>query len=158
MDDLGQAMSVRPDLLMLGGGNPAHIPEMEKVFRESMEDILRMPETYERCVGDYDGPRGNPAFLAALAELLTTQYGWSIGPENIALTNGSQSAFYVLFSLFAAILPTARSAKSSCRWRPNISVMPTSVLPRGNPSLLPSVPAWNFWTTDNSNIISIWTI
>ncbi len=101
MDDLGQAMSVRPDLLMLGGGNPAHIPEMEKVFRESMEDILRKPETYERCVGDYDGPRGNPAFLAALAELLTTQYGWSIGPENIALTNGSQSAFYVLFSLFA---------------------------------------------------------
>ncbi|HML75468.1 MAG TPA: valine--pyruvate transaminase [Anaerohalosphaeraceae bacterium] len=101
MDDLGQAMSVRPDLLMLGGGNPAHIPEMEKVFRESMEDILRKPGTYERCVGDYDGPRGNPAFLTALAELLTTQYGWAIGPENIALTNGSQSAFYVLFSLFA---------------------------------------------------------
>lgn len=101
MDDLGQAMTVRPDLLMLGGGNPAHIPEMEKVFRESMQDILRNPGTYERCVGDYDGPRGNPAFLAALAELLKTQYGWAIGPENIALTNGSQSAFYVLFSLFA---------------------------------------------------------
>jgi len=101
MDDLGQAMSVRPDLLMLGGGNPAHIPEMEKVFRESMEDILCCPGTYERCVGDYDGSQGNPAFLAALAELLKTQYGWAIGPENIALTNGSQSAFYVLFSLFA---------------------------------------------------------
>lgn len=101
MDDLGQAMTVRPDLLMLGGGNPAHIPEMEKVFRESMEDILRKPGTYERCVGDYDGPRGSPAFLTALAKLLKTQYGWAIGPENIALTNGSQSAFYVLFSLFA---------------------------------------------------------
>ncbi len=101
MEDLGQAMSVRPDLLMLGGGNPAHIPEMEKVFRDAMEDILRTPGVYERCVGDYDGPGGNPAFLAAVAELLKTQYGWPVGPDHIALTHGSQSAFYTLFSLFA---------------------------------------------------------
>jgi valine--pyruvate aminotransferase len=101
MEDMGQAMNTRPDLLMLGGGNPAHIPAVEKVFRQSMQGILSKPDAFEQCVGNYDGPQGNAEFLAALAEMLAKQYGWKITAENIALTNGSQSAFSILFSLFA---------------------------------------------------------
>lgn len=98
---MGQAMNTRPDLLMLGGGNPAHIPAIQETFRQSMQGILNQPGAFERCVGDYDGPQGNAEFLAALAGMLAKQYGWKIGPENIVLTNGSQSAFSILFSLFA---------------------------------------------------------
>jgi valine--pyruvate aminotransferase len=34
MDDLGEALSAGERTLMLGGGNPARIPEMEAKFRE----------------------------------------------------------------------------------------------------------------------------
>lgn len=98
---MGQAMNTRPDLLMLGGGNPAHIPAVEEVFRQSMQGILNKPGAFEHCVGNYDGPQGNAEFIAALVGMLSKQYKWKITSENIALTNGSQSAFSILFSLFA---------------------------------------------------------
>lgn len=41
------------------------------------------------------------ALLNALAVLLRETLGWDIEPQNIALTNGSQSAFFYLFNLFA---------------------------------------------------------
>jgi valine--pyruvate aminotransferase len=34
MDDLGIALAGGGDILMLGGGNPTHIPEVQKSFRE----------------------------------------------------------------------------------------------------------------------------
>jgi len=36
-----------------------------------------------------------------LANLFRDEFGWDIGPANIALTNGSQNAFFSLFNLFA---------------------------------------------------------
>ena len=33
MDDLGRAMTVDPHMLMLGGGNPALVPELQALFR-----------------------------------------------------------------------------------------------------------------------------
>ncbi|MDZ8118920.1 valine--pyruvate transaminase [Pontiella agarivorans] len=100
MDDLGAAMA-GGDMLMLGGGNPAHIPEVQQRFRERMEEILAEPHGFERMIGNYDGSRGNEAFIEALADLLREQYGWDITSKNIALTNGSQNAFFCLFNLFA---------------------------------------------------------
>ncbi|RME66400.1 MAG: valine--pyruvate transaminase, partial [Caldilineae bacterium] len=44
---------------------------------------------------------GDSAFVAALATLFRDRFGWDIGPQNIALTNGSQTAFFFLFNLFA---------------------------------------------------------
>ncbi len=52
-------------------------------------------------IGDYSAPEGNRAFATALADLLRRSYDWEIGPENIALTNGSQTSFFYLFNLFA---------------------------------------------------------
>ncbi len=100
MDDLGAAMA-GGDMLMLGGGNPAHIPEIQEQFRRRMEEILAEPRGFETMIGNYDGSRGNAAFIAALAEMLRDTFGWNAGPENIALTNGSQNAFFCLFNLFA---------------------------------------------------------
>ena len=33
MDDLGKAMAENKEMLMLGGGNPSHIPEVQKLQR-----------------------------------------------------------------------------------------------------------------------------
>jgi len=101
MEDLGEALAKGQDMLMLGGGNPAHIPDVEQHFRSSIVELLADGNQFERAIGNYDPPQGNVEFISAVAGLLRNQLGWAIGPENIALTTGSQSAFFILFNIFA---------------------------------------------------------
>lgn len=101
MDDLGTAMSVNREMLMLGGGNPGQIPAVQALFRQRMQAILDHGDSFERMVGNYGPPQGAPEFTRALASLLRREFGWPIEAENIALTNGSQSASFMLFNLFA---------------------------------------------------------
>jgi len=101
MDDLGAALAERPDMRMLGGGNPGHIPAVEHLFRTHLQALLDAPGEIERVLGNYDPPRGQARFARALAGLLRGELGWNVGPENIAVTNGSQSASFMLFNLLA---------------------------------------------------------
>jgi valine--pyruvate aminotransferase len=112
MDDLGHALGASgPSPHMLGGGNPAHIPAMEEVWHRRMQEITRDPETLRRTLSIYDPPRGNPDCIRWLAELLSTEYGWPVGPENIAVTPGGQTAFFFLFNLFGGIRPDGAQGK-----------------------------------------------
>jgi valine--pyruvate aminotransferase len=102
MDDLGRAMAgAHGPVRMLGGGNPAHIPEVQAVWRDRMTAILETPGEFDRMMTNYDPPIGNAKFIAALAGLLRAEFGWSVGPENIAITAGGQTAFFFLFNLLA---------------------------------------------------------
>lgn len=101
MDDLGEAVSSGRSFHMLGGGNPARIPEVEARFRRAMDGILANDGQFEQMVGQYDGPQGNAPFIEALAELFESEFGWNTGPENIFITNGSQAGFFALFNMFA---------------------------------------------------------
>ncbi len=104
MDDLGQAAQ-QADVIMLGGGNPAHIPQMQAAVRERMERILDSEYDFETLISNYGPPGGDQAFVLALVDLFRRDYGWDIGPENIVLTNGSQTAFFLLFNMFAGAFP-----------------------------------------------------
>lgn len=107
MEDLGRALSSGSDILMLGGGNPSHIPAVQQVFRERLERILATPGCFENMIGDYDTPQGKTEFLEALATLLNQQFGWPVSAANIALTHGSQSGFFCLFNMFAGSFDNA---------------------------------------------------
>jgi valine--pyruvate aminotransferase len=100
MDDLGYALARRQDIRMLGGGNPAHIPGVQRYFRESMLRLLESGGEFERMIGNYDPPQGNKEFSEAIAALLRKELGWDVQAKNIALTNGSQTAFFILFNIF----------------------------------------------------------
>lgn len=101
MDDLGHALAASgPSPHMLGGGNPAHIPGMEAVWASRMGEIVSDPAKLRRTLAIYDPPRGNPGCIEALATLLRKELGWPVGPENIAVTPGGQTAFFFLFNLF----------------------------------------------------------
>lgn len=100
MEDLGQALSAG-GMIMMGGGNPAHIPAVEQVWRQRLEEILATPGGMESMLGDYDTPRGRPEFLQTLAAFFEARLGWPVGPENIAVTTGSQTANFLLFNLLA---------------------------------------------------------
>jgi valine--pyruvate aminotransferase len=99
MDDLGNTVAGSDDIIMLGGGNPSHIPEVQQIFRERMEEILANGDEFERLIGNYGPPQGPPVFTEAMAALLRKTYGWEITAKNISLTNGSQTAFFYLFNL-----------------------------------------------------------
>jgi len=101
MDDLGMALAESRDVLMLGGGNPAHIPAVQRYFRDSMQGLLLDRGKFERTIGNYDPPQGNKEFIEAVAALLRREFGWNVSASNIALTTGSQSAFFILFNIFA---------------------------------------------------------
>ena len=46
------------------------------------------------------GNAGDPEFLSSVARLLNREFDWPVTEKNIAVTNGSQNAFFYLFNLF----------------------------------------------------------
>lgn len=103
MGDLGEALASSSTsgerMLMLGGGNPARIPEVEAIFRDRIRAALEEGHELDDVMGSYDAPQGNRAFLDGLASLLNNRFGWKLDASNIALTAGSQTSFFFLFNL-----------------------------------------------------------
>lgn len=107
MDDLGKPLPAGIPAYRLGGGNPARIPAVETAYRRSMQNMLSDGESFENVLAHYDAPQGRVSFIEAVAEYFSRTYGWKIGPENVAVTNGSQSAFFYLFNLFSGTYDSA---------------------------------------------------
>lgn len=101
MDDLGDALNSDKPVNMLGGGNPARIEEVNQVFSQVFASFEKNSyvDAIEN-VGNYSNPQGDSRFIAVLVDFFRQQYGWQIDKDNIALTNGSQNAFFYLFNLF----------------------------------------------------------
>jgi len=111
MDDLGEALAGGDSMKMLGGGQPAHIPEVDALWRQRMEEILAAPGGLESVLGNYDVPAGNEAFRMALANLFQKEFGWKVTAENFAVTMGGQTAFFFLFNALAGRFPNGERKK-----------------------------------------------
>jgi valine--pyruvate aminotransferase len=105
MEDMGKAMSGGLDLIMMGGGNPGIVVGFQEIVRKRLQEICAGREAFNNLVGIYNPPQGEQGFIEALARLLREEYGWPLGPENICLTNGSQTGFFLLFNMFAGEFP-----------------------------------------------------
>jgi len=99
MDDLSEGLA-QPGMVMLGGGNPAAIPEVHTVLGRVIEQLQQSGGLLD-ALSNYDAPQGRAGFLEVLAEYFRERYGWPISSRNIALTHGSQSSFFILFNSFA---------------------------------------------------------
>ncbi len=111
MEDLGAALNSSEKMYMLGGGNPAHIPKVNAIWQKRMKDILIHENQFNSMLTNYDSSQGKNTFLEALAELLHNQYGWDITANNIAITNGSQSAFFFLLNMFSGTFKDGKKKK-----------------------------------------------
>ena len=101
MDDITNALSGGRDMIMMGGGNPANIPEIEAIMQQRLKNLANDPAAVRRLLGSYDPAQGNAELIDALAYLFSKKLGWPVTRHNIALTNGSQSAFFMLFNMLA---------------------------------------------------------
>ena len=66
-----------------------------------MQELLNDAPTFDSVLADYDQPAGSPRFRDAVADLLNREFGWPLTAENIAVTNGGQTAFFFLMNRFA---------------------------------------------------------
>ena len=101
MEDLGLATAGEHDAFLLGGGNPGKIPAMQSLFRRRLVEIAASDSDTDQMLGKYPHPKGDIAFRTALAGLLSREYDWPLSADNIALTGGSQSGFFLLFNMLA---------------------------------------------------------
>ena len=115
MDDLGEIAAAGGEIVNLGGGNPSLIPAAERVFRVRMQALMQRDGAFERAIGTYDAPEGERDFARALAGLLRREQGWELTERNIALANGSQSAFLALFNLLAGPAAAGGGERSAPR-------------------------------------------
>lgn len=112
MDDLGNALSQGgANIKMLGGGQPAAIPEMDKIWRQRLEEICGSEGGMEKMLTKYEPPRGNPTFISSLAKMLRQNFGWNVTEKNIAITAGGQTAFFFLFNALAGQFSDGRKKK-----------------------------------------------
>ncbi|WLP94501.1 valine--pyruvate transaminase [Psychrobacter sp. M13] len=106
MDDLGDALKSDQPINMLGGGNPAKIEAVNELFLATYRALGNDNDTGEvnttsiNSMANYSNPQGDAAFIDALVGFFNRHYDWNLTAENIALTNGSQNAFFYLFNLF----------------------------------------------------------
>ncbi|WP_201528393.1 valine--pyruvate transaminase [Psychrobacter frigidicola] len=108
MDDLGDALKSDQPINMLGGGNPARIKAVNEVFLQTYQAFGNdgstngngSANTALNSMGNYSNPQGDAAFIDALVDFFNRHYDWNLTADNIALTNGSQNAFFYLFNLF----------------------------------------------------------
>ena len=82
MDDLGQALAAG-DKIMMGGGNPGLVPEVQELMRWRLQNLIDDEHSLRRLIGIYDPPRGEGEMLRALAGMLRREYGWDLDEENI---------------------------------------------------------------------------
>ena len=109
MDDLGRPLPAGVTPYMLGGGNPARIGAVEGAYRREMERLLATGDAFEEVISRYDAPQGRTQFVDALVSFFRHEYGWDIDARNIAVMNGSQSAFFFLFNLFSSASPVRKT-------------------------------------------------
>ena len=108
MDDLGSALNENPDMIFMGGGNPGRIPKVEAIFKDRLESVLQDPEQLHSLMGIYQSPQGDKGFLTQISGLLKKQFGWNVSDRNIAVSNGSQPAFFILNNMLAGQMPDGR--------------------------------------------------
>ncbi|MGJ4745864.1 pyridoxal phosphate-dependent aminotransferase [Leptospira sp. SA-E8] len=97
MEDLG---NLSPGTSMLGGGSPFLIPEVEEVWRKILNKFSESG-AWDSILGKYETPTGKEETLETLASLLSSETGTSISKDQIAITNGSQNAFYLLLNFYS---------------------------------------------------------
>ena len=105
MDDLGTALRDNPDIIFMGGGNPGRLPEVEAAVQQRLEGIMADPAERHALFGIYQSPQGDREFRRQIADFLRREYAWDLTERNIAVSNGSQSAFFILFNLLAGEMP-----------------------------------------------------
>ena len=111
MKDLGSALNENPDLIFMGGGNPARIPQIEDYFHQRLKQVAESENERFNLLSVYQSPQGELQLRKEMADYLGRRFEWQITEKNIAFANGSQSAFFTIYNLLAGEMPDGEQKK-----------------------------------------------
>ena len=83
MDDLGTALNENPELIFMGGGNPARIPEIEDYFHQRLKQITESDDDRFNLLSVYQSPQGELKLRKEMASYLSRRFNWQITEKNI---------------------------------------------------------------------------
>lgn len=95
------AAAFNNEIIPMGGGNPASIPEVNKIWHKRLTEIMSNSDDFNRMISKYYMPVGKDLYLAGVASLFNDLYGWNLTEKNIAISNGSQTSYFILFNMLA---------------------------------------------------------
>ena len=81
MEDLSVSPPEGATLYHRGGGNPAHIQEVQDAIRDSAAGLIADADRFARMIGDYDAPQGHEVFRACLADQRSSLFGAKSQPS-----------------------------------------------------------------------------
>ena len=110
MDDLSEVARGDSEIINLGGGNPGLVSQAHDRFRERIGAMLQQ-RSVDAILRRYDGPQGHLQFRKSLATALSERFAWPLTEDNVALTAGSQTSFFMLFNAFAGSFENAQTKK-----------------------------------------------
>ncbi|NEQ49855.1 MAG: valine--pyruvate transaminase [Leptolyngbya sp. SIO3F4] len=87
------------DFINLSAGNPVILPEVEQLWRDCTADLLASSD-YGEVVCRYGSSRGYEPLIDAISSDFNLRYGLSLKSENILITPGSQSLYFLAANAF----------------------------------------------------------
>jgi valine--pyruvate aminotransferase len=102
MKDIARALRSDPTKrwLNLSPGNPLVIPELENLWRETALEIVNSTE-FGQIIGRYGMTQGYDPFIDAVVDTYNRLYNWGIKRENVLITAGSQSLYFLAVNAFS---------------------------------------------------------
>lgn len=113
MKDLNDGLRT-PGAIMLGGGNPAHIPEMDEYFQTLLSEMCANGKLTETLC-NYDGPQGKDAMLKALAATLKAKLGWNISAKISRYPMVAKVRFSIYLTCLLVVLKMVSRVRSYFR-------------------------------------------
>ena len=110
MEDLSEVAKGDAKIINLGGGNPGLVSQAHERFRERIGAMLEQ-RSVDAILRRYDGPQGHLQFRKSLAAEFSKRFGWPLNEDNVALTAGSQTSFFMLFNAFAGRFDNQQTKK-----------------------------------------------
>ena len=101
MQDIASVNSPQSQVYMLGGGNPAHIPEVEAFFQQALAQFTTSTDNYHKGFANYASPLGDEETREILADIFSQETGSRISKHQVIITASSQQSSFLLFNLLA---------------------------------------------------------
>ncbi len=102
MSDIKQSIkqSSESKIYLLAAGNPLIIKEMNELWKEYCNDMMKTDE-FGELICRYGSTPGYEPFLETFAQYCNKYYGWNIDESNILVTPGSQIAYFYAVNAFS---------------------------------------------------------
>ena len=85
--------------LNLSPGNPLVLPEVLEMWRSYANELVNSSE-FGSVIGRYGMTQGFDPFIDAVVAAYNNHYNWGISRENVLITPGSQSLYFLCSNLF----------------------------------------------------------